>query len=87
VAVTDPERYEEYEALTPAAIAAHGGRFIVRGGESEVVEGPPDDRRIVLIEFPDRESARTFSDSPDYAPARAARDGAAEMEILLVEGS
>lgn len=59
----------------------------MRGGESEVVEGPPDDRRIVLVEFPDMESARTFYDSPEYAPAKAARGGAAEMEIVLVEGS
>lgn len=87
VKVSDPERYEQYKALTPGAIAAHGGRFIVRGGEAEVLEGDDDDRRIVVTEFPDAETARNFYNSPEYAPARAAREGAAEMEIVLVEGS
>ncbi len=87
VNVTDPDQYEKYKALTPAAVAAHGGRFIVRGGAHEVLEGDPEDRRIVVVEFPDLDSARTFYDSPEYREARAVREGAAEMQMLIVEGS
>ncbi len=86
VTVTDPERYAAYMALSPGAIEAYGGRFVARGGATEVLEGEPEDRRIVLVEFPSMEAARTFYDSPEYREARAARDGAAVMEMLIVEG-
>jgi uncharacterized protein (DUF1330 family) len=84
--VTDPEQYENYKALSPGAIAAHGGRFLARGGETAVLEGEPEDRRVVVIEFPSMEQARIFYDSPEYLEARAAREGAAEGQFLLVDG-
>lgn len=87
VEVTDPERYEEYKALTPAAVAAFGGRFIVRGGAAETLEGPDETRRIVVVEFPDLDQARACFESPQYAEARAKRIGAAEMEMLIVDGA
>lgn len=87
VDVTDPDQYEKYKKLTPAAIAAHGGRFLVRGGEAETLEGEPETRRIVVLEFPDMESARTFYDSPQYREARAVREGAADMHMVIVEGT
>ncbi len=87
VNVTDPEQYQEYKKLTPAAVAAHGGTFLVRGGDSEVLEGQPEDRRVVVLEFPSMDAARTFYDSAQYREARAVRDGAAEMSMLLVEGA
>ena len=86
VEVTDPEQYERYKVLTPAAVAAHGGTFIVRGGRHETMEGVADDRRVVLLEFPDVESAKAFYDSPEYREARAVRAGAAEMHMTVVEG-
>ena len=86
VKVTDPEQYENYKALSPGAIAAYGGRFIARGGATEVLEGEPEDRRVVIVEFPSMDQARTFYDSPEYREARAARAGAAEGQFLLVEG-
>ena len=86
VKVTDPEQYKHYMALSPGAIEAHGGRFIVRGGATEVLEGDGDDRRMVVVEFPSMDAARTFYDSPEYREARAAREGAAEMEMIIVEG-
>ena len=86
VNVTDPDQYEKYKALSPGAIAAYGGRFIVRGGETEVLEGEPEARRVVVVEFPSMEQARTFYDSPEYREARAARAGAAEGQFLLVDG-
>lgn len=87
VEVTDPDRYEEYKALTPAAVSAFGGRFIVRGGEAETLEGPPEPRRIVVVEFPDLDAARACFESPQYAEAKAKRVGAAEMEMLIVDGA
>jgi uncharacterized protein (DUF1330 family) len=86
VKVTDPEQYKKYTALTPAAIAGFGGRFVVRGGAVKVLEGPPEDRRIVVIEFPDLEQAQAFYDSETYRHARSVRAGAAEAELILVPG-
>jgi uncharacterized protein (DUF1330 family) len=86
VDVTDPDKYEDYKKLTPAAIAAFGGKFIVRGGEAATFEGPEEKRRIVLVEFPDVEQARACFESPQYAEAKAAREGAAEMEMIVVDG-
>ena len=84
--VTDPEKYEGYKALSPGAIAAYGGKFLARGGEVAVLEGEPEDRRVVIVEFPSVEQAKVFYDSPEYIEARAARAGAAQGQFLLVEG-
>lgn len=86
VNVTDPDQYSKYKLLTPGAIAKYGGTFLVRGGAHEVLEGPADDRRMVLLEFPSMDHARSFYDSPEYREARAVRDGAAEMELVAIEG-
>lgn len=84
--VTDAERYENYKALTPAAIEAFGGKFIVRGGELETLEGPEETRRVVVLEFPDSASARAFYTSEQYQRAKQEREGAAEASFILVEG-
>ena len=86
VHVTDPERYKGYTALTPAAIAKHGGRFVVRGGEVTTLEGPAERDRVVVIEFPSLEAARTFWSSPEYGKAKAKRAGAATGQFILVDG-
>ena len=87
VRVSDPDQYEEYKKLTPAAVAAYGGKFVVRGGPHEVLEGPAEDRRMVVLEFPTMDDARVFYNSPQYLAARDVRAGAAQMEIILVEGA
>jgi uncharacterized protein (DUF1330 family) len=84
--ITDPARYEEYRKLTPAAIAAHGGRFLVRGGALEVLEGDWTPRRMVMLEFPDMATARRFYDSPEYVEARRVREGAARLRMVLADG-
>jgi len=84
--VTDPVRYEQYKRLTPAAIARYGGRFLVRGGESVVLEGSWQPNRVVVIEFPDLDRVREFYDSPEYTEARAVRAGAAAMNMVGVAG-
>jgi len=86
VHVTDPERYKGYAALTPAAIAKHGGRFVVRGGAVTTLEGPPENDRVVVIEFPSAERAREFWSSPEYAEAKSKRQGAASGQFILVDG-
>ena len=86
VEVADADRYENYKRAAQAAIAAHGGRYLVRGGESEVVEGSFPGSRFVVLEFADLAAARTFVRSADYAAAKAEREGAATMSMVIVEG-
>ncbi len=85
--VTDPARYEAYKKLAQAAIAKHGGRYIVRGGETTVLEGEWQPRRIVVVEFPSTDAIRRFYDSPEYRAARAERQGAARMNMISVAGA
>jgi uncharacterized protein (DUF1330 family) len=86
VAVTDWDRYREYMALTPAALAKYQGRFIARGGESVTLEGPQETRRLALVEFPSLDLARTFYASPEYQAAKTLRDGACEAEFIALDG-
>lgn len=87
VDVTDTERYEEYKKLVPSSIAAYGGKFVVRGGGPEVLEGEWAPRRIVMLEFPTVEIARQWLDSPEYAEARALRQIAATTNAIVVQGA
>ncbi|HMN64097.1 MAG: DUF1330 domain-containing protein [Burkholderiaceae bacterium] len=87
VKVTDPEQYKQYMALSPAAIEAAGGRFLVRGGQHEVFEGNWQPNRMVMVEFPDMAAARAFYDSARYREARAKRAGATEFfNMVVVQG-
>ena len=86
VSVHDMKQYKKYMALTPAAIEAFGGKFIARGGEVITLEGPKEERRVVLLEFPDIESAKAFYDSEQYQTAKALREGAAAGSFILLEG-
>lgn len=85
VTITDLTAYAGYQALAPAAFARHGGRFLARGGASEVLEGPVLDRHVV-IEFPSLQAARDCYNSPEYQAARQARDQACIAHVILVEG-
>ncbi|NNG04727.1 MAG: DUF1330 domain-containing protein [Inquilinus sp.] len=86
VDVTDIDQYKQYAARTPAVVAAHGGRFIARGGRTVVLEGEADNRRVVVIEFPSLERAEAFYNSPEYQEAKALRIGAADGRFIAVEG-
>ena len=86
IAVEDPTAYEEYKALAPASIAAYGGRYVVRGGRSEVLEGSWQPSRLVVLEFPTADRARAWWGSAEYAPAKAIRQRCARTEMLLIEG-
>lgn len=86
VQVTDWEQYREYTKVTPAAIAKHGGRFIVRGGEMITLEGPQETGRVVIIEFPSLDQAKSFYHSEEYSRAKKLREGAATGQFLAIEG-
>ncbi len=86
VAVQDPVRYERYKQLVPPSIAAYGGRFIVRGGAVQALEGAWNPGRLVILEFPSAERARAWWASPDYAEAKALRLATAQSRMILVEG-
>ena len=84
--ITDPEGFKEYAALVPPTIARFGGRYAVRGGEYEVMEGQWPERRHVVLEFPTREDVRAWYDSPEYAPLKAMRFAASEGNAILIDG-
>jgi uncharacterized protein (DUF1330 family) len=84
--VSDPDTYAQYRAKVTEVLAAHGGRFIVRGGTSEAKEGTPPAGRVVVIEFPDMAAARLFYGSPDYQAILPLRLAAAQGRLYLVEG-
>lgn len=84
--VNDWTRYGDYIKATPAAIAAFGGKFIVRGGELVTLEVEPETRRLVIIEFPNLEQAKAFYASPEYQKAKALREGAAVGQFILADG-
>ena len=86
VAVSNPQQYGEYMKLSPGIIEKFGGRFIVRGGRTETLEGTPATGRYVVVEFPSFERARQFYNSTEYQAARKVRSGAAEAQFILVEG-
>jgi len=86
VEVTDPETYAAYRAQTPAVVERYGGRFIVRGGAAETLEGEGRPGRLVVIEFPDAVAARLFYGSPEYQAIIGIRHRAASSRLILVEG-
>jgi len=87
VKVSDPEQYKQYSALSPGAISAAGGEFLVRGGETTVVEGNWQPARMVVAKFESVEAAKAFYDSALYTEARAKRAGATEhFNMVIVQG-
>jgi uncharacterized protein (DUF1330 family) len=86
VQVTDPAGYEPYRPLAGASIARFGGRFVVRGGKADLFEGAPVPERIVVIEFPDAETARRWYHSDEYQQAMKIRQANSTARVILVEG-
>ena len=87
VEVTDPAGFEEYRQQVPASIARFGGRYIVRGGNAETLEGSWAPKRVVILEFPDRATARAWWSSQDYAAAKALRQRCARTQLIVVDGA
>ncbi|MES2891474.1 MAG: DUF1330 domain-containing protein [Bacteroidota bacterium] len=87
VAITDPVEYEAYKKLTPAAVAAFDGRFVVRGGTTIPLEGDWNPERIVVLEFPSVERAKEWWYSELYTVAKEIRQRSATTKMLIVEGA
>jgi uncharacterized protein (DUF1330 family) len=85
VDILDPEKYREYAAAATKVIADHGGKALARGGKHEALEGAARARNVVL-EFESFDAARRYFHSDAYQAARALREGAAHIEMVLVEG-
>ncbi len=84
--VHDPERYETYKQLAPSSIAAHGGRYLVRGGRVETLEGTWLPKRLVILEFPSLAQASAWWSSTEYAEAKALRQAVTRTQMIVVEG-
>ena len=87
IAVTNPEPYKEYLAAVTPMVAAFGGTYLVRGGQSEAREGDAPKGRVVVIEFPSYAAAQAFNDSPEYAAIRHLRTDNAVSRLLIAEGT
>lgn len=86
IEVTDPEGYKEYVKIAPATVAQYGGRYLARGGHTEVLEGDWQPKRLVILEFPSVDQAKAWLNSPEYAPARALRHRYARSNMVVIEG-
>ena len=86
VEVEDPVRYEDYKKMVPPTLAAYGGRFLVRGGKVENLEGDWSPKRFVMLEFPSVDQAKAWWGSSEYAEAKALRQATAKSQLIVVEG-
>jgi uncharacterized protein (DUF1330 family) len=87
VDVTDPAAYEDYRKKVPGTVSKYGGKFIVRGGAVQTLEGGWSPKRIVVLEFPSLEQAQKWYRSPEYAPLIALRQRASRGKLIVVEGA
>jgi len=86
IKVQDLVRYEAYKGMVPPTLAAYGGKFIVRGGKLETLEGEWSPERFVIIEFPSTDQAKAWWGSMAYAEAKALRQATSTSEMIVVEG-
>lgn len=84
--IQDPAGFEEYRKLVPATIEKYGGRYLVRGGALETLEGSWRPRRAVVLEFPSLAQAKRWYDSEEYRGPKALRLKTAKANVILVEG-
>ncbi len=87
VQVTDPEAYAGYIKLVPATVEAYGGKFIVRGGAAENLEGDWEPNRVVVLEFESVAQAKAWYNSEEYREPRGIRHGASHGKMIVVEGA
>jgi uncharacterized protein (DUF1330 family) len=86
IEITNPEGYKDYSAIVPATIEQYGGKFLHRGGGIHVLEGDWPQRRRVIIEFPSKERALEWYNSPEYAKPLALRKANSNGRLLLLDG-
>jgi uncharacterized protein (DUF1330 family) len=86
IEVLDATAFEAYRQQVPATIAAHGGRYLARGGATEVLEGNWSPKRCVILEFPDMPRFRAWWNSPEYLPLRELRERSTRSHLVVTEG-
>jgi uncharacterized protein (DUF1330 family) len=86
IEITNPDGYKEYTQVVPATIAQYGGRFLHRGGGVQALEGDWPQRRRVILEFPSKEQALKWYNSPEYEKPLAMRKASSNGRLLLLEG-
>ena len=86
IQVKDPEGYQDYIKQVPAMVAKHGGKYLARGGSPKVMEGDWDPTRLVLLEFPDRESAEAFYNDPAYTEIKQIRHRTTTSNMAVFDG-
>ena len=84
--INNEEQYQKYRESVVPLIMKFGGKFSIRGGKVEVLEGQPDERSMVVFEFPTMEAIHAFWSSPEYIPVKKLRQGAATLNIWAVPG-
>ena len=87
IEVTDPGPYEDYRRQVPPSVEKYGGKYLVRGGELETLEGDWIPKRLVVLEFPSLEKAKQWYDSEEYRPLKELRAKATNSKMVLVEGA
>ena len=86
VDVSDPEGYEKYKAEVPALITKHGGEYLVRGGEFDVIEGEWHPTRLVMFSFPNRQAIHNFVNDTEYSELKALCHSTSTSSIVAVDG-
>ncbi len=86
VNVHDPDGFAVYRDMVPPTLETYGGRYLVRGGEFDCLEGKWDPKRLVIIQFDSVERAKAWWNSKEYEPAKKLRENTAESKLIIVEG-
>jgi uncharacterized protein (DUF1330 family) len=86
IEVTDPSKYEAYKQLAPPSIRKYGGRYLVRGGTVETLEGKWSPKRFVILRFDSMEQAKAWWQSPEYRDAKQLRQASARTEMICAQG-
>lgn len=86
VSIDNPETYSKYTAQTPPLVKKYGGKFLVRGGEVDTIEGEPFNDRIVVLEFPSKQAIHDLFSDPEYLAAAEYRKASSEARIFAVDG-
>ena len=87
IELTNPAAYEPYRVAVPATIAQYGGRFLTRGGATQLVEGAPEPKRVVILEFADAAAVKRWYDSPEYQKILPLRLANSTGRAFIVEGT
>ena len=87
IEVTDQETYDDYRRQVPPLVEKYGGKYLVRGGDLETLEGDWKPKRLIVLEFPSVANAKQFYDSEEYGPLKALRIKATNSKMVLVEGA